>query len=256
MMNRYSLVHICNNDLNTTPTSDESYTVFTFTTTVNEDGSGNVTVEDVSDPSDDSLTFTVAGGKLRIADSSNVLGALGEAMSVDDNTVDTDAASTSIGSVTIIGAGGTDSATWQAAVDLSGDLNAALESFTLDSALGFSGKLSVDGDLTLDDDSDLRITARGGGFDQVEVTGSGRTVTLGGDLTLIDDGYEVSPNEVITLIDLPAGATLAAGLQVAAGAPDGSVMLVMLPDTGERYLSSPLFADITEESDDAWLASL
>jgi cysteine synthase A len=27
----------------------------------------------------------------------------------------------------------------------------------------------------------------------------------------------------------------------------------MLPDTGERYLSSPLFANITEESDDDWL---
>jgi cysteine synthase A len=30
----------------------------------------------------------------------------------------------------------------------------------------------------------------------------------------------------------------------------------MLPDTGERYLSTPLFADIEEGSDDDWLASL
>jgi cysteine synthase A len=30
----------------------------------------------------------------------------------------------------------------------------------------------------------------------------------------------------------------------------------MLPDTGERYLSTPLFADIDEESDDDWLASI
>jgi len=29
----------------------------------------------------------------------------------------------------------------------------------------------------------------------------------------------------------------------------------MLPDTGERYLSSPLFADISEASDDEWLAA-
>ena len=53
-----------------------------------------------------------------------------------------------------------------------------------------------------------------------------------------------------------AGATLAAGLQVAAGAPDGSVMLVMLPDTGERYLSTPLFEGVNEGSDDDWLESL
>ena len=36
----------------------------------------------------------------------------------------------------------------------------------------------------------------------------------------------------------------------------GSAMLVMLPDTGERYLSTPMFADINEGSDDEWLASL
>jgi cysteine synthase A len=30
----------------------------------------------------------------------------------------------------------------------------------------------------------------------------------------------------------------------------------MLPDTGERYFSSPLFADIHDGSDDEWLASL
>jgi hypothetical protein len=30
----------------------------------------------------------------------------------------------------------------------------------------------------------------------------------------------------------------------------------MLPDTGERYLSTPLFENITEDSDDAWLETL
>ena len=49
---------------------------------------------------------------------------------------------------------------------------------------------------------------------------------------------------------------MAAALRVAADAPDGSNLAVMLPDTGERYLSSPLFAEISEESDDAWLGSL
>ncbi len=55
---------------------------------------------------------------------------------------------------------------------------------------------------------------------------------------------------------ISAGGTMAAALKVAENAPAGSTFVVMLPDTGERYLSSPLFADITEESDDAWLASL
>ncbi len=54
---------------------------------------------------------------------------------------------------------------------------------------------------------------------------------------------------------ISAGGTMAAALRVAESAPRGKTFVVMLPDTGERYLSSPLFADITEESDDAWLAA-
>jgi len=55
---------------------------------------------------------------------------------------------------------------------------------------------------------------------------------------------------------ISAGGTMAAAFSVAEKAPEGSSFLVMLPDTGERYLSSPLFADISEESDDDWLDSL
>ncbi len=55
---------------------------------------------------------------------------------------------------------------------------------------------------------------------------------------------------------ISAGGTMAAALAAAESAPSGKTFLVMLPDTGERYLSSPLFADISEESDDEWLASL
>lgn len=55
---------------------------------------------------------------------------------------------------------------------------------------------------------------------------------------------------------ISSGATLAAGLQVAAAAEPGSTIVVMLPDTGERYLSTVLFEDIEEGSDDEWLASL
>ena len=50
--------------------------------------------------------------------------------------------------------------------------------------------------------------------------------------------------------------TLATALKVAESAPEGSVLLAMLPDTGERYFSTPLFADVNEGSDDEWLASV
>jgi cysteine synthase A len=45
---------------------------------------------------------------------------------------------------------------------------------------------------------------------------------------------------------ISGGATFAAAMQVAEKAPAGSVILCMLPDTGERYLSSPLFEGIAE----------
>lgn len=44
-----------------------------------------------------------------------------------------------------------------------------------------------------------------------------------------------------------SGGTLAAALQVAERAPAGSNIVCMLPDTGERYLSTPLFEHIGEE---------
>ena len=55
---------------------------------------------------------------------------------------------------------------------------------------------------------------------------------------------------------ISAGATLATALDVAEDAPKGSAILAMLPDTGERYLSTPLFEGVEEGSDDDWLASL
>jgi cysteine synthase A len=55
---------------------------------------------------------------------------------------------------------------------------------------------------------------------------------------------------------ISSGATCAAGLQVAKDAPSGSVILVMLPDTGERYLTSYLFAEVETGSDDEWLAEV
>lgn len=55
---------------------------------------------------------------------------------------------------------------------------------------------------------------------------------------------------------ISSGATLATALRVAETASEGSVLLSMLPDTGERYLSTFLFEGMNEDSDDEWLASL
>ena len=46
-------------------------------------------------------------------------------------------------------------------------------------------------------------------------------------------------------VGISSGATFAGALRVAAEAPKGSTILCMLPDTGERYLSTPLFADVS-----------
>jgi cysteine synthase A len=51
-------------------------------------------------------------------------------------------------------------------------------------------------------------------------------------------------------VGITSGATFAAALRVAAEAPKGSTILCMLPDTGERYLSTPLFADIAIDMTD------
>jgi cysteine synthase A len=57
-------------------------------------------------------------------------------------------------------------------------------------------------------------------------------------------------------VGISAGATLAAALKVAETAKHGSVLLAMLPDTGERYLGTYLFDDVKDGSDDEWLAGL
>jgi cysteine synthase A len=53
---------------------------------------------------------------------------------------------------------------------------------------------------------------------------------------------------------ISGGATFAGALAVAKEAPAGTSILCMLPDTGERYLSTPLFEDIAADMNDAELA--
>jgi cysteine synthase A len=66
----------------------------------------------------------------------------------------------------------------------------------------------------------------------------------------VDVARELARREGI-LAGLSGGATVAGALQLAAELPPGSRVLAMVPDTGERYLSTPLFADIEAEMDDA-----
>ncbi len=51
-------------------------------------------------------------------------------------------------------------------------------------------------------------------------------------------------------VGISAGATFSAALKTAATAPNGSVILAMLPDTGERYLSTALFEGVNTGSDE------
>jgi len=53
---------------------------------------------------------------------------------------------------------------------------------------------------------------------------------------------------------ISGGATFGVARQIAEGAPAGSVVLCMLPDTGERYLSTPLFETIPADMDEEELA--
>jgi cysteine synthase A len=78
------------------------------------------------------------------------------------------------------------------------------------------------------------------------------------DAELIDDIVPINGNDALRLskslateegifVGISAGATLAGALAVAEQAEPGSNILCMLPDTGERYLSTTLFEDIPED---------
>ncbi|KRA17880.1 MULTISPECIES: cysteine synthase A [unclassified Lysobacter] len=75
------------------------------------------------------------------------------------------------------------------------------------------------------------------------------------DLLARDTARRLAAEEGV-FVGISAGATVAAALELAQGAAPGSVILAMLPDTGERYLSTLLFEGVNEGSDDEWLASL
>lgn len=74
-------------------------------------------------------------------------------------------------------------------------------------------------------------------------------IVLVDDVLARDTSRALAQKEGI-FVGISAGATLAAALEVAKDAPAGSVLLAMLPDTGERYLSTFLFEGVNEGSDE------
>ncbi|MGP8032582.1 MAG: cysteine synthase A [Steroidobacteraceae bacterium] len=68
------------------------------------------------------------------------------------------------------------------------------------------------------------------------------------DTEAVETARSLAKSEGI-LCGISSGATFAAALKVAAEGPPGSVILAMLPDTGERYLSTVLFEGINDGSD-------
>jgi cysteine synthase A len=69
-----------------------------------------------------------------------------------------------------------------------------------------------------------------------------RVITISG-ADAMKTSRELAQKEGI-FVGTSSGATFAAALQVARDGEKGSTILCMLPDTGERYLSTPLFADV------------
>jgi len=74
-------------------------------------------------------------------------------------------------------------------------------------------------------------------------------IVLIDDVLARDTSRELAQQEGV-FTGISSGATLAAAMQVAADAPPGSALLAMLPDTGERYLSTFLFEGVNEGSDE------
>ena len=99
--------------------------------------------------------------------------------------------------------------------------------------------------------SGRRTRSRAGRRTSSRGCSTGRSTTRpssSSDIEARDAARELAKKEGI-FCGISSGGTFAAALKVAEKAPEGSVLLAMLPDTGERYLSTILFEGISEESD-------
>ena len=85
------------------------------------------------------------------------------------------------------------------------------------------------------------------------------------DMNVIDQLYQITGPEAIRcskdlavkegiFVGITSGGTFAGALKIAAEAKKGANILAMLPDTGERYLSTPLFADVPADMTEEELA--
>jgi len=81
--------------------------------------------------------------------------------------------------------------------------------------------------------------------DAVEMGVIDRIVTVSG-ADAMNWSKQLARTEGI-FVGTTSGGTFAGALQVCKDAPKGSTVLCMLPDTGERYLSTPLFADVAAD---------
>ncbi|MBN8996504.1 MAG: pyridoxal-phosphate dependent enzyme [Rhizobiales bacterium] len=88
--------------------------------------------------------------------------------------------------------------------------------------------------------------------DAVAAGAVGKLLTIPGPEAL-KMSRELATREGI-FVGITSGATFAGALQVAREAEKGSTILCMLPDTGERYLSTPLFADVPADMTEEELA--
>jgi cysteine synthase A len=84
--------------------------------------------------------------------------------------------------------------------------------------------------------------------DAVEAGFIDRVITVSGP-DAMKASRELAQKEGI-LVGTSAGASFSAALEVAKGAEKGTTILCMLPDTGERYLSTPLFGEVLPDMND------
>jgi cysteine synthase A len=84
--------------------------------------------------------------------------------------------------------------------------------------------------------------------DALDAGNVNRVITISG-AEAMKTSQELAKKEGI-FVGTSSGATFAAALQVCREAEKGSTVLCMLPDTGERYLSTPLFADVPADMTD------
>merc|ERR1712160_184980 len=87
----------------------------------------------------------------------------------------------------------------------------------------------------------------------------GMDLKLMDEYVAIPDGAAVETSQALArkegiLTGISGGATMWAAIETAKKAPEGSVIVAMLPDTGERYLSTPLFASIDADMNEEELA--